>query len=234
MVNFLLNWIKAFLYPRPVVGVAHILRYLKEYYKYRKLEKYQSVKILDTHPCLTDKTVATPFDAHYFYQGAWLARKLVKYKLDYHVDVGSSVMMVSILSALVKTVFVDYRALNTDLSNLCLISADIVHLPFKDNSFCSVSCQHVIEHIGLGRYGDKLDPNGSIKSAKELERIVKPGGKLFLTLLLIVTRKTFLFVIFHANTNSSVVKTDFFEIANFNIFLVILDIKINNYVNVFV
>jgi SAM-dependent methyltransferase len=40
---------------------------------------------------------------------------------------------------------------------------------------------HVIEHIGLGRYGDPLDPDGSIRAAKELQRVLKPGGHLFLS-----------------------------------------------------
>ena len=38
---------------------------------------------------------------------------------------------------------------------------------------------HVIEHIGLGRYGEKIDPMGDIKAISELIRILAPGGKLF-------------------------------------------------------
>jgi len=37
---------------------------------------------------------------------------------------------------------------------------------------------HVLEHIGLGRYGDPLDPEGDIKAINELIRVVKPGGYL--------------------------------------------------------
>ena len=36
----------------------------------------------------------------------------------------------------------------------------------------SVSCLHVIEHIGLGRYGDAIDPHGSEKAAQELIRVL--------------------------------------------------------------
>ena len=54
-------------------------------------------------------------------------------------------------------------------------------LPFPDDSIDSLSCLHVIEHIGLGRYGDPIDPSGSIKAALELQRIVSRGGNLFLS-----------------------------------------------------
>ena len=51
-------------------------------------------------------------------------------------------------------------------------------LPFSDGSVPSVSCMHVVEHVGLGRYGDPLDPDGDLKAMAELKRIVAPGGQL--------------------------------------------------------
>ncbi len=157
-------------------------RYIKHYLKYRHLSTTGKMRFLDSYPCLLDWTVSTPFDAHYFFQGAWLARLIAKEQPELHVDVGSSVMMVSVLSAMVKTVFVDYRPLTSDLPGLSSLGANITQLPFRDNSVVSLSCQHVIEHIGLGRYGDPIDPEGSIKAAKELERILKPDGRLYLSL----------------------------------------------------
>jgi SAM-dependent methyltransferase len=37
-----------------------------------------------------------------------------------------------------------------------------------------------MEHIGLGRYGDELDAQGDIKAARELVRVLKPGGQLLM------------------------------------------------------
>ena len=39
---------------------------------------------------------------------------------------------------------------------------------------------HVIEHIGLGRYGDKLDVNGDKRSAEELIRVLSKKGQLLI------------------------------------------------------
>ena len=37
---------------------------------------------------------------------------------------------------------------------------------------------HVIEHIGLGRYGDEIDPLGDICAIRELTRALKPRDRL--------------------------------------------------------
>ena len=141
----------------------------------------QKLHMQDLHPCLVDWVAETPFDPHYFYQGAWLSRKLKADMVSEHVDIGSSVLMVSILSAFVETTFVDFRPLRAKVSGLNSITGDILSLNFSSNSVHSLSCLHVIEHIGLGRYGDPLDPNGSIKAALELQRVVQVGGKLMLS-----------------------------------------------------
>jgi hypothetical protein len=39
---------------------------------------------------------------------------------------------------------------------------------------------HVVEHVGLGRYGDELDPDGDLRATSELARVLAPGGSLLL------------------------------------------------------
>jgi len=45
----------------------------------------------------------------------------------------------------------------------------------------SLSCLHTIEHFGLGRYGDPIDPNGHHKGLEQLKRMVAEGGRLYLS-----------------------------------------------------
>jgi len=174
------HWLLAFLSPRPFVGFLYFPRFVKHYRKFKRLSR-GTLAFRDTYPCMGDWMKYTPFDPHYFYQAAWLARMFAAFKPERNIDIGSSVMTIGVLSAVVNTIFVDYRPLLTNLSNLCSISADIVFMPFRTNSIESLSCLHVIEHIGLGRYGEQVDPEGSFKAARELERILKPGGKLYLS-----------------------------------------------------
>ena len=172
----------AFLLPRPLVGIFYLPRYFLQYISYFRSNRSLQSKWADMYPCLGDWTTTTPFDSHYFYQGAWLARKLRMESPLKHVDVGSSVMMLSVISAYVETEFVDLRPIDTNLSGLIARPGSILSLDFLDDSVPSISCLHVIEHIGLGRYGDPLDARGSIKAAAELQRVLSRGGRLYLSL----------------------------------------------------
>jgi SAM-dependent methyltransferase len=49
----------------------------------------------------------------------------------------------------------------------------------------------VIEHIGLGRFGDPLDPSGSEKAVAECKRVVAPGGDLYLSVPLDDSNRVF-------------------------------------------
>jgi Caenorhabditis protein of unknown function, DUF268 len=176
------SWILAFIHPRPLIGLFYLPRFFLHYLKYVRSGTGMAPSFLNMQPCLGDWTTHTPFDAHYFYQGAWLARRVGNQNPSKHVDIGSSVMTIGVLSAHVETVFVDFRPIKANLSGLTPLAGNILDLSFADNSIPSLSCLHVIEHIGLGRYGDPIDPMGSVKAAGELQRVLSPGGKLYLSL----------------------------------------------------
>ena len=120
-----------------------------------------------------------PFDAHYFYQGVWAFKLIQASGTPDHVDVGSCVRFVGMLTAITRVTFIDIRSLIVNLENFDSKPGSILALPFSDNSVASLSCLHVAEHIGLGRYGDPLDPEGTKKAARELARVLAPTGDLY-------------------------------------------------------
>ena len=133
----------------------------------------------DRWPIINENTPQQAFDYHYVFHTAWAARAVAALQPALHVDVSSSVYFCSIVSAFVPMKFYDYRPIRLNLTNLTTDSADLSALPFESQSIESISCMHVVEHIGLGRYGDQLDPDGDLKAISELIRVLRSGGSLF-------------------------------------------------------
>lgn len=154
------------------------LSYVGAMSEYSRLPGAETLAFTDCYPCLHDDTGSNPFDPHYFYQDTWAFREVLKLAPKKHVDVGSAAMFVGMLSAVVDVTFVDIRPLRVELDRYAYIPGSVLELPFPDGSVESLSCLHVAEHIGLGRYGDPLDAQGTRKAAAELARVLAPGGQL--------------------------------------------------------
>jgi len=163
--------------------IGRFFSYLGEWNRFKsKNDRRFTIKTSDAYPCLKDKIVKTPFDHHYIYHPAWAARVLAQTRPAFHIDISSILNFSTIVSAFVPVKFYDYRPADLKLNNLESGFADLKQLSFSDNSVPSLSCMHTIEHIGLGRYGDEIDPQGDIKSINELKRVLQTGGDiLFVT-----------------------------------------------------
>lgn len=162
--------------------VAWYLRYTRDYARFRRLDAGTRPRFRARwrhhHAILGQWSQGHGFDRHYVYHPAWAARVLAETRPEYHVDISSTVQFCTMLSAFIPTRYYEYRSVDFGLSDLTCAVADLCRLPFEDDSLPSVSCMHVVEHIGLGRYGDPLDPNGDLTAVAELERVVAPGGSL--------------------------------------------------------
>jgi SAM-dependent methyltransferase len=130
------------------------------------------------YPVLDQATSDTAFDRHYTFHPAWAARILAKLRPDTHYDISSAIFFSTLVSAFIPVRFYDFRPAALHLSDLFCGQADLLNLAFQSNSIGSLSCMHVVEHVGLGRYGDPLDPDGDLKAIAELKRVVRPGGHL--------------------------------------------------------
>jgi SAM-dependent methyltransferase len=163
-------------------GLYSRLLFIRHFFKFRELSRSGprqfSILWKDRLPFLNDNTGSTGFDRHYVYHPAWAARVLAQTKPEFHVDISSSLHFCTILSAFIPVKFYDYRPADVQLTGLTSESADLLALPFAKDSIESLSCMHVIEHVGLGRYGDRLDADGDLKAMAELKRVLAPGGTL--------------------------------------------------------
>jgi SAM-dependent methyltransferase len=158
------------------------LRFWKSFDKYKKLLPNQNQALLDNlYPCIYENTSETSIEPTYFYQDCWAFEKIVTQCPLNHIDVGSHHKYVALLSKVVSVTMVDIRPLSLPLTTLTFKEGSILNLPFEDNSIESLSSLCVIEHIGLGRYGDTLDAEGTEKAIKELKRVLKYGGYLYIS-----------------------------------------------------
>jgi SAM-dependent methyltransferase len=148
--------------------------------RYVKKDKHKRFPIpfSSVMPCLFENTPYTRFDTHYIYHTAWAARKVEEINAEEHVDISSSLYFSGIVSAFKPVHFYDFRPAKLNLSGLNSSAANLTHLHFKDESFTSLSCMHTVEHVGLGRYGDSIDPEGDVRAAHELSRVLAVGGSL--------------------------------------------------------
>ena len=167
-------------FPLSLKSKKHIFN--KQFKRYIELEnstnKRFSLNWKDRYPCISDATDNTDFDRHYVYHLAWATRILKQIHPDKHIDIGSYIYLPAILSAFFPSEYYEYRQPEIQLDNLLVASADLNDLPFSSNSINSLSCMHVVEHVGLGRYGDKLDYDGDLKAIREISRVLSKGGDL--------------------------------------------------------
>ena len=167
---------------RTLDAARKYLPYLTDLVHYTRMPGAETLRLINSYPRLDESTAATPFDSHYFYQDIWAFKAIKASGTPSHVDVGSRAIFVGMLTAITQVTFVDIRPLIVNLENFDPIPASILALPFSDNSVPSLSCLHVAEHIGLGRYGDPLDPQGTQKATRELARVLAPQGNLYFSI----------------------------------------------------
>lgn len=135
-------------------------------------------------PIILDRySSAGHLDRHYFLQDIYVAKKIIHKQPKEHYDIGSRVdgFIAHLLSGLdAKITIIDIRPLPIKVSNLKFIQANATNLDgIEDNSIESLSSLHAVEHFGLGRYGDPVDPDACFKAMESLQRVVKQNGMLY-------------------------------------------------------
>jgi hypothetical protein len=117
----------------------------------------------------------------YFFQDLWAAKHIYRSGIREHVDVGSRIDgFVAHILPFCQVTYVDLRPLSACVDRLDVRRGSVLEMPFTDSSVPSLSCLHVIEHVGLGRYGDPVNPAGYKLAAIELTRVLAVGGSLLL------------------------------------------------------
>lgn len=159
--------------------------YITDYAKIKKAKGSDSTfKFGPSNLILNDRfSKSGIMSGHYFYQDLYVARKIFENNPKRHIDVGSRTDgFVAHVAVFREIEVIDIRELTNNVKNVKFRRADLMQLP-EDivDAYDSVSSLHVIEHFGLGRYGDPIDYFGHLKGIDNLTKILSKGGRLYIS-----------------------------------------------------
>lgn len=167
-------------------GVRGFPEFVRDLIKFRR--GYQGKLILN--PYLGDRyKEGGSTKNEYFWQDLLVAQRIFREQPLRHVDVGSRIdgFVAHVASFRPVEVF-DIRPVNSDIPGVVFKQADLMStdsvaaLCAGNEGYCdSLSCLHAIEHFGLGRYGDPVNPSGYRLGIENLSKLLLPGGRLYLS-----------------------------------------------------
>ena len=166
--------------------LGNTLRGFPVFWKNYRAYRCMARTIKDTFPI----TKVTPYFFHdrwapagqaqgqYFHQDLLVAREIFRRNPRRHLDIGSRVDGFCAHVATFRQIeIVDIRPMPSSVPNMTYRQGDILGNRLEDlGKTDSLSCLHTLEHIGLGRYGDPIDPLGHEIAFRNLAGLVESGG----------------------------------------------------------
>lgn len=162
-----------------VKNIIYIYKYFKDYLKFSEKSTIDFIApILGQHN--EKSSVVTK---HYFNQDLLVASYIFKKKPKRHVDIGSRIDgFVAQVASFRRIEVFDIRDNSFQHKNIIFKKKDITKIDKSFKNYCdSLSCLHTLEHFGLGRYGDQIDPIGYLKGFKNLIELLKTNGRLYVS-----------------------------------------------------
>lgn len=157
--------------------------FIKNYEKLKKQMKIKNEFVFGKfYPILDErKSEGGVMKGHYFHQDLLVAQKIFKNNPIRHIDIGSRIDgFVAHVATFREIEVFDIRPIENSVKNIIFKQADLMQLPSDMKECCdSLSALHVIEHFGLGRYGDPIDIDGHLKAIDNLSIMLKPNGKFY-------------------------------------------------------
>lgn len=183
---------------RKILGVKNYTNYCEEFgliensfffddaKRYSELNGRSNFEIQKSYmwPIIHDKYAMAGSLGNYFWQDLWAARMIIQSGVKEHFDIGSRLdgFIAHLLAAGIKITMIDVRKFPGEVDGLYTIVDDATTLrQISDESIESMSALCSLEHFGLGRYGDPVDPEACFKCFDNIQKKLKKGGKLYLS-----------------------------------------------------
>lgn len=165
-------------------------RYIRDLFRFRSgyAGRFELV------PCLHDwdeEAGATKLE--YFWQDLLVARMIHDAKPQKHVDVGSQIDgFVAHVASFREIEVFDIRPISANIPGVAFKQADFMQPQEAMSDYCdSLSCLHALEHFGLGRYGDPIDPEGAERGLANMAGLLRENGIFYLSVPIGLSRVEF-------------------------------------------
>ena len=169
---------------RLVRSLRGLPRFLSDWRQFRKGHHGTMVLM----PCLHDRyEEGGTTKSEYFWQDLLVARWIHEAAPVKHVDVGSRVDgFIAHVASFREIEVIDVRPISTVIPGIVFKQADLMNLgslrACQWGGYCdSLSCLHALEHFGLGRYGDPINPLGYQQGIENMAQLLMPGGTFYLS-----------------------------------------------------
>jgi hypothetical protein len=166
--------------PRRLALLAQLPRFLRDLNRWKR----RGGRVSSVFPVLSDwSNQAGDASGAYFHQDMLVARRIHQGQPRRHIDVGSRFDgFVAHVAVFREIEVIDIRPMSMAIRNVRFIQADLMQgAASLAASTDSLSCLHALEHFGLGRYGDSIDPGGHIKGFQCLIAMLQPGAAFYLS-----------------------------------------------------
>ena len=165
---------------RMIRSLAGLPRFVAGWVHFRRQYRGQ----INLFPCLYDWFEESGFTkSEYFLQDLHVARKIYLARPVKHVDIGSLIDgFVAHVASFREIEVFDIRPVTPQIPGVIFKQADMMNPSESLVEYCdSLSCLHALEHFGLGRYGDPIDPLGHVAGLHNMSQMLRSGGLFYLS-----------------------------------------------------
>lgn len=164
-----------------LLSLRGIPRFLRDWRQFRRDYRGR----LTLMPCFHDRYgEGGATQNEYFWQDLLVARRIFALQPRRHVDVGSRIDgFVAHVASFREIEVFDVRPVTASIPGVVFRQADLMRpiAGYTEGGYCdSLSCLHVLEHLGLGRYGDPVDPGGYERGLANMAGLLEAGGRFYL------------------------------------------------------
>lgn len=154
--------------------------------KYEEMNKRENFIISERFmkPIIQDRYALAGTVNNYFWQDLWAAKHIIADNINLHYDIGSRLdgFIAHLLAAGLDVHMIDIRPFPVEIDHLYTVTDDATMMNnIRDNSLESLSALCSLEHFGLGRYGDSINPEACFECFEQIQNKLKPEGKFYLS-----------------------------------------------------